>query len=92
MRPLLLSMRGHVRRFREAAVFNKLPSPQTVKGEKMSIFKRSSVKLDNGGDTHAHDNPDKTITVTTQLPGGVSVHDKFDSNINHQDTTVRTEN
>jgi hypothetical protein len=58
----------------------------------MSVYEKTSVKLDGCGDTHAHGNPDKSITVTTQFPGGVSIHDRFDSDLNHQGATVKTGN
>ena len=45
---------------------------------------KSSVPLTGGGDTHIHPHRDGTgSTVTTRLPGDVTVHDHFDSNGNY---------
>lgn len=46
------------------------------------------IPLEEGGDLHWHANQDGTITSTAQLPGGVSIHDNFDSDIEHCETSV----
>jgi len=46
--------------------------------------KTSSVPLEGGGDTHLHPHADGTgSTVTTRLPGDVTIHDEFDSDGNY---------
>lgn len=48
-------------------------------------FKERSVPLRDGGDTHPHPHGDGTgVTITTQLPGGVRIHDTFDNEGNFQ--------
>lgn len=54
--------------------------------------KASSVPFDGGGDTHIHphkNNP-PNLTVTTRLPGGITIHNHFNGNCDQTGSDTST--
>lgn len=60
------------------------PKPFNPGGNNPFNPAKSSIPLPGGGDTHIHPHKDGTgSTITTRLPGGTTIHDKFDRGGNH---------